>query len=237
MAAPGSNVVSLAQGTMAASVDCVIKVTVQGVAAGPLTNTATVSVGNGTITGTSSTAPLSVGIPFGDSYQIRYASNLNAGDSFIDFTNTGSSNSNICANVYTYSPDEQLISCCSCLVTPNGLTSLSAVNDLTGNTLTPVRPSSVVVKVVATIGTTQSACNAATVTGAGLAPGLAAWGSTLHSLPSGSFGVVGTSFARGSLSAAELTRMTQLCAFIHANGSGYGICKSCRVGGLGANTK
>jgi len=31
--------------------------------------------------------------------------------------------------------------------------------------------------------------------------------------------------------------MTQLCAFIRANGSGYGICKSCKVGGLGASAK
>jgi hypothetical protein len=52
------------------------------------------------------------------------------------------------------------------------------------------------------------------------------------------YGVAETAFAVPSqLSDAELTRMTQLCAFIRANGSGYGICKSCKVGGLGGDKK
>ena len=42
-------------------------------------------------------------------------------------------NDNICVNVYTFSPDEQMISCCSCLVTPDSLVSLSARNDLISN--------------------------------------------------------------------------------------------------------
>jgi probable HAF family extracellular repeat protein len=37
---------------------------------------------------------------------------------------------------------------------------------------------------------------------------------------------------RGTLSAAELTRLTTLCGFIQGNGSGFGVCKSCRFGGL-----
>src|SRR5437868_6448643 len=61
-------------------------------------------------------------------YQIRYASNLNIGDSVVNISNTGargaalqsgtsaSITGALCANVYTFSPDEQLISCCSCPV-------------------------------------------------------------------------------------------------------------------------
>src|SRR5215467_12720648 len=99
-----------------------------------------------------------------DAFQVRYASNLNVGDSFINITNAGTQNSggaltNICANVYAFSPDEQLISCCSCVVTPNALVSLSAVNDLISNTLTPARPSSIVVKLIATSGTPCNASN------------------------------------------------------------------------------
>jgi hypothetical protein len=37
-----------------------------------------------------------------------------------------------------------------------------------------------------------------------------------------------------AISAAELARITSLCGFIQANGSGYGICRSCRLGGLEA---
>src|SRR5258708_14879946 len=71
-------------------------------------------------------------------FQIRYASNLAIADSVINITNTGASstvafpiqNGNICANFYTFSPDEQLVSCCCCCITPDALASLSVINDL-----------------------------------------------------------------------------------------------------------
>jgi hypothetical protein len=187
-------------------------------------------------------------------YQVRYASNLSIGDSVVNITNSGASstvgypvqNGNLCANVYTYSPDEQLVSCCSCYVTPNALMSLSTKLDLISNTLTPLVPSSVVIKVVGTKASSSSNCNASTVGqpgGSELATGLAAWGTTLHLLPavgstaSGTYALTETAFTPGTLSSAELFRMTALCGFIQANGSGYGICKSCRVGGLGAAKK
>src|SRR5437899_9880055 len=106
-------------------------------------------------------------------FQVRYASNLAIGDSVVNISNDGASstvafptqNGNICANVYVFSPDEQLISCCTCLVTPDGLVSLSALNDLISNTLTPGFPTSIVVKLLASSGTTGTAagCNASTV--------------------------------------------------------------------------
>ncbi|MDQ2947560.1 MAG: hypothetical protein M3Y27_16775 [Acidobacteriota bacterium] len=128
-----------------------------------------------------------------DTFQVRYASNLAIGDSFINLTNTGTSSTasfpvqdgNLCVNVYAFSPDEQLIACCACPVTPNGLASLSARNDLVSNTLTPGLPTAIVVKLLATAGTTAASCNAAAVrTRTNLpAPGLAAWGTALHALP------------------------------------------------------
>ena len=182
-------------------------------------------------------------------FQVRYASNLPVGDSVINATNTGASstvafptqNGNICMNVYTFSPDEQLISCCSCPITPDGLVSLSARNDLISNTLTPGVPTSIVVKLLGSTGT-ANACNASTV-GQGanvLATGLAAWGTTIHALPvtpgspATTYGVTETAFTPSTLSAAELTRITTLCGFIQTNGSGFGLCRSCRFGGLAA---
>jgi len=46
------------------------------------------------------------------------------------------SNGYICANVYVFSPDEQLQECCSCAVSPNALYHFS-ITDLTGNPNSP----------------------------------------------------------------------------------------------------
>jgi hypothetical protein len=164
------------------------------------------------------------------SFQVKYAANLNIGDSVFNISNSGASGGNICVSVYTFSPDEQEISCCSCTVTPNALVSLSAKTDLISNTLTPAVPNSIVVKLVSTSG---GACNAS-VQGAA-ATGLLAWGTTLHATPTaGSFAVTETAFTPATLGAAEYTRITALCGFIQSNGSGFGICRSCRLGGQGA---
>ena len=171
-----------------------------------------------------------------DFFQVRYAANLNIGDSVIDITNTGASNAaNLCANIYTFDPAEELISCCTCSVTPNGLQSLSILKSLISNPLTPAVPTAVVVKVIATTGT----CNAATAASANLAHGLVAWGTTLHANPSSaaaSYSVTETKFSNAVLSDAELAHVTSTCGFIQSNGSGFGICKGCAAGGLGSSS-
>src|SRR5436305_9739699 len=88
-------------------------------------------------------------------YQVKYASNLTVGDSVINITNTGARGAGlgfgtaasvtgaICANVYVYDPAEEVVACCSCPVTPNGLVSLSARSDLIVNPLTRGNPTSI----------------------------------------------------------------------------------------------
>jgi hypothetical protein len=190
-------------------------------------------------------------------FQIRYASNLTVGDSVINITNTGANGAsrygpgfgatsgNLCVNVYAFSPDEQLISCCSCLVTPNGLVSLSVNSDLISNPLTGIRPNSLVVKLVST-GTgpdfagsscTNSAGLAGTVTSP-VASGMLAWGTTIHATvtpAAGVFTMTETPFTAAVLSDAELASITNRCAFIIGDASPFGICRSCRPGGLGAS--
>lgn len=188
-------------------------------------------------------------------FQVRYASNLNVGDSVINITNSGANGAslfgpgfggaagNICVNVYSFSPDEQLISCCSCLVTPNGLVSLSVQNDLISNTLTGVRPNSVVVKLLSTLagtgGTGSSCTNSAAGTTNPIVPGLLAWGTTIHATNpvagTGPYSTTETGFRPATLSAGELASITNRCTNIIGNGSTFGICRSCRAGGLGAN--
>ena len=217
-------------------------------------------------------------------FQVRYATNLDIGDSFVNITNTGANGApllgpggspvgNICANVYVFAPDEQLISCCSCLVTPNGLKTLSALNDLIDNTLTGDVPKSVVIKLLSTLagtGGTGTSCtnSASTATAATIVPGLLAWGTTVHGVTTqtvtpncskkcvkkdcngsnaGSdwcnqncppivtssttnYSSAETPFLPATLSAGELASISGRCASIVGNGSGNGICGSCREG-------
>lgn len=166
-----------------------------------------------------------------DAYQVRYAANFIAGDSVVNLTNGGTANGDICANVYVFAADEQLISCCACPLTPNNLKTLSARGDLINNTLTPGVPTAVTIALLASQG---PVCNAATVAAKDLVGGLRAWGTTLHALPIGSFGVSETAFSMASLGTSVFLRATSYCGFIQAIGSGYGICNSCQVGAKGA---
>jgi hypothetical protein len=174
-----------------------------------------------------------------DTFQIKYAANLNIGDSYVNFTNSGATvaagvSQNLCINLYTFDPQEELISCCTCSVTPNGLVSLSVVKSLISNPLTPAIPTSVVIKAVASTG---ASCDASVVTG--VAHGLLAWGTTLHqntSTATPTYAVTETAFSNADLSAAELAHITSFCGFIKADGSKFGICGGCPSNGLGASS-
>jgi hypothetical protein len=180
-------------------------------------------------------------------YQVRYAANLNIGESYIDITNTGTNGAsllgpgigaaagNICVNVYAFDPSEELVSCCSCLVTPDQTVNLGVVADLTAKTLTGVVPTSVTVKLVSSLAATAGCNNsAAGVTSATLASGLAAYGTTLHGTPTaGRYATTETEFSQQILSLSELASITGRCAAIIGNASGFGICTSCRSGALG----
>jgi hypothetical protein len=185
-------------------------------------------------------------------FQVRYAANLNIGESYINITNTGANGApilgpgfggasgNICVNVYAFDPGEELISCCSCLVTPDQTVNLGVNADLTVKTLTGVIPTSVTVKLLATLagtgGSGTSCTNSAAAVGATTTgvTGLAAWGTTLHLNPTGGYDTTETPFTPSTLSAGEAASIGGRCAAILGNGSGFGICTSCRAGALGA---
>lgn len=210
--------------------------------------------------------PIAADSPF----QVRYVANLNVVDSLVNMSNTGANGAmpfgpgigpqagNICVNVYAFSPDEQMVGCCSCHITPNGLASLSVYNDIRAITLTGLTPNSMMIKLVATA--TGGTVGAPTYTGgasacsqsaAGLnvthpvAPaGLVAWATTGH-VP-GAFPVPGapapfaiteTAFTPATLSAGEITSLNNRCTAIIGNGSTFGTCRSCTLGGRGAGAK
>jgi hypothetical protein len=167
-------------------------------------------------------------------FQVGFAANLNIGDSVVNLTNDGANGGffvpasvvglnstfgNLCVNVYTFDPQEEEIACCSCLVTPNGLNSLSVKNDLISNTLTPAIPTSVVIKLIASEPDSPPAaavlsltiCNPAT---AGfnnflLRFGMIAWGSTLApSASPGTYNAVNVPFVQGTLTEGNICNPT-----------------------------
>jgi len=186
-------------------------------------------------------------------YHVSYASNLTIGDSVINITNDGASGAgigsgiaasvtgSICANVYSYNADEQVVSCCSCPVTPNGLVSLSVKNDILTNLLTGGSPTSLVIKILATAPVGGSCNNSALLAGTPtLATGLVIWGTHLHantSAAAGTYGVTETAFVPATLSAAEEARLAYGCGVVQNVGSGLGVCNACRLGGLGSTVQ
>jgi hypothetical protein len=63
---------------------------------------------------------------------------------------------------------------------------------------------------------------------------LLAWRTGLHGAAGGGFAITETPFTPATLSAAELASIANRCTYIIGNGSNFGICRSCRAGGLGA---
>jgi hypothetical protein len=244
--AAGGTTFTLSGVTLAAGASCSvsINVTTSTNQPGQLCNTTTaVTSVEGGLGGTA-TACVFVQPPPDDVFQIRYAANLDVGDSFVNFTNAGTyagedPNGRICVNVYAFDPAEEIISCCACMVTPNGLQALSVNRDIMSNTLTPGRPTSITIKLLASTPIGGN-CNPSSPTATNLVRGMRAWGTTLHAMPAGSapaWAIGETPFARAELSPSELTKLTSYCGFIQASGSGFGVCRPCQSGALGGEAK
>lgn len=209
-----------------------------------------------------------------DAYQVKTIANtmpptgvsFPAGSGYIDLTNAGALGADlfgpglgpktgyICANIYAFSADEQLVSCCHCPLSPNSGWSITG-SDIVKTTLTGTNPTSLTVKILFTIpganattagvntqaSFTGQVCNSANTAlgAANLAPGGRAWAVTAHTLPTSTaaapvFGISEAAFAKADLSPGELASILNRCANIVGNGSGAGVCKTCSAGVLGA---
>jgi len=195
-------------------------------------------------------------------YQVRYAVNLTtesggapalALDAYFNVANDGAngasafgsglgngSTGNICANLYVFDNQEELLWCCSCIITPDETIGFSLQKDILSNPLTTIATGSVTVKLVGTAAGTgtggcfQSAALQGTPT---LVPGLLAWGTTPHLINQAAgqttYFETETPFLPAQLSAGEETSLATKCAGILGNGTGYGTCKSCETNALG----
>jgi len=200
-------------------------------------------------------------------FQVRYAANLQTGgEAYVDVINDGANGAprngpffgnaagigNLCINAYVLDPTEELLSCCSCTVTPNQTVSWQVKSQILSNSLTGVQPNSVTIKLIgsnpgaaATVGGTDCSNSAATlgatvtntfsgVTDTALAiGGYIAFGSTLH--PQGTqYVTTETHFLPVTLTVQELRSLTERCAQTIGNGSNFGQCAGCSVLAIGA---
>jgi hypothetical protein len=85
----------------------------------------------------------------------NYATGANGIDQVIRIINVGtlgtpmtSPSGDICANVYVFDANQELLACCAQRLTPNELASARVHVDLTSNTVTQIVPPSGVIKIV-----------------------------------------------------------------------------------------
>ncbi|MGA2580595.1 MAG: hypothetical protein ABSH24_31765 [Bryobacteraceae bacterium] len=165
--------------------------------------------------------------PPADTYKVNYFSNANTAgvpDETVQITNPGSTGGSVCALIYVTNPSQEVLECCACSITENGLLTLSVNGNLTANSLTPEAITAGTIHVIS-----SSTCNAAKPTP--VSGGVRAWGTHIQ-MPAGATAptITETDFLDATLSSAEESKLGTLCGSFISNGSGFGIC-NCGLGG------
>ena len=138
----------------------------------------------------------------------------------------------VCANVYVFDANQEMVACCSCRVTPNGLLSISVANSLTNNPVTSVVPVNGDIKIISTLARGTATCTPLTYNG-GIAPSLVGWGSHIETsggTAQGTFISVAELLGWNVVpdadgdNASEQAFLPQACQFARYLGSGKGTC-------------
>jgi hypothetical protein len=164
--------------------------------------------------------------PPADTLKVDYFANANtagAPDGTLRLTHPGTAAGNVCASIFVFDPEQELTECCSCLLTPDGLRTLSVNTDVTGNPLTGVILKTGLIKIVSTIPV-SNACPIPTKVNP--EPAVRAW--TTH-IQNNNFGITETGSIDATLSAGEVNRLSAQCYAIKLDGSGRGVC-NCGTG-------
>lgn len=166
-----------------------------------------------------------------DMLKVDYFANANtagAPDGTMRLDNPGTyaptgANGNLCAAIFVFDPFQEMSECCSCLLTPDGLRTLSIDSDLTSNPLTGVTLTTGVIKVVSAKPKAGACPLPTTLTAA------AAVRSWVTHIQNSNFAVTETGSQDATLVATEQIRLASQCKAIQTVGSGKGIC-SCGTG-------
>jgi hypothetical protein len=131
----------------------------------------------------------------------------------------------ICANIYVFDADQEMIACCAERLTPNELDSAYVGKQLTSNTVTYVIPRSGVIKIALTPDPTGASCDPRNpLTGADAALGVV-FGTHLQ-YETGYYYVTETEKRSSPLGPDEAAFLPQACSFAWYLGSGFGVCTS-----------
>lgn len=183
-----------------------------------------------------STIAWSQSIP-ADTLKVEYFANANttgAPDATLRITNPGTAPGNVCASIYVFDPLQELSECCSCMLTPDGLRTLSVNTDLTSGPLTGVLLTTGVVKIVSTIPIAGACPQLPTKSTP--EPALRSWATHVQNAGGVTTGTTAldatlteTASQDATLSPTEYTRLERECTAIQLDGSGHGVC-TCGTG-------
>ena len=149
-----------------------------------------------------------------------------APDTNLRISDPDASTKDLCAMIYVLDQNQQLTECCGCVVSADGLRTLSWQNDLLGNPLTGVKSTSGTVHIVAADYASNPTCNASVISPSG---SLVSWSTNLAAAGNGRYAVQEASATSSPLTDAQIFALQAQCNFVQVLGSGYGIC-TCGVG-------
>ena len=130
----------------------------------------------------------------------------------------------VCANIYVFDANQEMVECCSCRITPNGVIRLSVGYGLTSSPVTGVIPVNGDIKILSTAANGQATCTPLTLNAGlidstvGFATHLQLGFPTEHQIPA------------VALSTGEQQFLPQACQFARYLGSGKGVCTCAVVG-------
>jgi hypothetical protein len=147
-------------------------------------------------------------------------------DSTIRITNPAVTGEDLCTMIYVFDQAQQMSECCGCLVSQDGLLTLSLEKDLLSNPLTGVPSKSGTIMLVTADPAANPSCNASAVTPEGSA---VAWSTHLFQSQSGQAAsriIPGTEdiFSSMPLNTTLSSALQAQCTFIQQLGSGQGVC-------------
>jgi hypothetical protein len=161
-----------------------------------------------------------------DTLKVNYFVNAHTtgySDGTVYVSNTGLSGGNLCADIFVYDVNQEISECGACLITPNGLQTISVNNNLTSNPLTGKTITTGTVLIVSA-KTASGTCPLPT-TAIAPAAGLRAWGTHIQTGNQ----ITETIFQDETLGGSELSALQNGCFAISLAGSGSGVL-SCGTG-------